>query len=121
MATRSDGLKKLLTDMTHLPDVSGAALISRDGIGALQELPAGAEHASFCAMAAAMLGAAEAALLQIGRGTPHRMIVDSSDSRLLVQGLTAELLLVVIAQPSTNLSSLEPSIRAVAEQAKTMQ
>lgn len=121
MATKSEALKQLLAELKRQPGVSGSALISRDGIGALQDLPAGAEQASFSAMAAAMLGAAEAALLQIGRGAPSRMIIDAPDGKLLVQGVTSELLLVVIASPTTNLSALEPTVKAIIDQTKSLQ
>lgn len=121
MAARAEVLKQHLADMKRLPGVLGAALVSRDGIGALQDLPPAAQQPSFSAMTAAMLGAAEAALLQIGRSAPQRLIVDSAEVRLLVQGVTPELLLVVLAQPNSNLAALDAAIQAVAQQSLALQ
>lgn len=121
MAAKADTLKALLTDMKRVPGVLGAAIISRDGIGAIHDAPPSAQQGSFAAMTAAMLGAAEAALGQLGNQAPHRMIVDASDARLLVQGITSELLLVVIAAPSAQLGALDAQIAALSAKAASLQ
>jgi predicted regulator of Ras-like GTPase activity (Roadblock/LC7/MglB family) len=78
----------------------GAALVGRDGLPVLARLPAAVQPETFCAMAAALVGAAEAALLEVGEKADATASIIAGGHRLAVAGLDDRHLLVLLAPAS---------------------
>jgi len=98
-----DMVDKVLTDLKKVGGVEACAAASRDGLlirAILQQ-----EHfsESFAAMSATMLGAAEAATTELGKGVPHRVIVESEHGRLIAVGAGRKALLIVLVDSDTGL------------------
>lgn len=73
----------------------GAGVVGRDGLPILLQVSRPVQEETFSAMAAAMLGAAEAALLEFGASEPALITVESGRMRLVLAGLDDQHLLVV--------------------------
>ena len=115
MPTKSEQLTGVLATLRKSPGVEGSALLSRDGIPVVADLPASYSRETFSAMTAAMLGAAETAMIEIGRNVPDRLILENVDTRLVAVGVTNELMLVVVAKTSAPLPDLVKAITTGAE------
>lgn len=98
-----DLIDKLLTDLKNMGGVEACAAVSRDGL--LIRASMEREHFvdSMAAMSATMLGAAETATTQAGKGVPNRVIVESDYGRLIVVGAGPKALLILLAGPDTGL------------------
>jgi predicted regulator of Ras-like GTPase activity (Roadblock/LC7/MglB family) len=93
VVSRQDLEAALQTGVAPLPGAV-AVLVRRDGLGVLSSNGKPVGNDSFNAMVAAMVGAAESAFEQIEPAAATRVFAESSGSRLLIVGLTSDLLLV---------------------------
>lgn len=75
----------------------GAGLVGRDGLPILLRFASPVQEETFSAMIAALLGAAEAALLELAEQAPAMATVEAGKIRLIVAGLDDTHLLVVAA------------------------
>jgi predicted regulator of Ras-like GTPase activity (Roadblock/LC7/MglB family) len=103
MADTMDQIEKLLADLKKAGGVEASAAASRDGllIRALMEKEQFSE--SLAAMSATMLGAAETATTELGKGLPHRVIVESEHGRLIAVGAGPKALLIVLVNMDAGL------------------
>lgn len=100
----------LLDRLTEGASVEGAALVSRDGIPILFRFRKPVPKETLSAMGAAILGAAETALADLGRERLTRIIVEAPNHRLVITGVDEELLLVALISTGAD---LEPSLEDV--------
>src|ERR1051326_6239548 len=103
MPTKYESLEKVLQGLNTIGDVEGSAIISRDGLIIASTLPANFDKETFSAMCATMVGAAETASLDINKGVPERVVVETRGMKLLAIGAGNEMLLVTITAPQSNL------------------
>lgn len=103
MSDTIEMVDKILTDLKNVGGVEACAAASRDGLlihAAMQKI----KHAeSFAAMSATMLGAAETATTELGKGMPNRVIVESEHGRLIAVGAGPKALLIVLVDSDTGL------------------
>jgi predicted regulator of Ras-like GTPase activity (Roadblock/LC7/MglB family) len=90
----------------------GAGLVGRDGLPVLLRFPSPVQEETFSAMAAALLGAAEAALLELAEQATAVATVEAGKLRLVVSGLDETHLLVVAAPAGMDPGKLGPAIEA---------
>ncbi len=113
-----DMIDKVLADLKRVGGVEACAAASRDGLfirGILQK----EQYAeSIAAMSATMLGAAETATLELGKGVPHRVIVESEHGRLISAGAGPKALLIVIVNPNTGLGLILLELEKAAQKLK---
>ncbi|HLB70464.1 MAG: roadblock/LC7 domain-containing protein [Candidatus Methanoperedens sp.] len=98
-----DILDEILENLRKTGGVEACAAVSRDGLlirGIIQKQQF-AE--SFAAMAATMLGAAETATIELGKGVPNRVIVESDQGKLIAVGAGPKALLIVLVDSNTGL------------------
>jgi predicted regulator of Ras-like GTPase activity (Roadblock/LC7/MglB family) len=77
--------------------ILGAAVVSRDGLPVQSHMTRPVSEESFCAMTAALLGAAEAALQEWSDERPRRAMAEGPTLRLSLEGLDADFILAVVA------------------------
>lgn len=96
-------IDKILTDLKKVGGVEACAAASRDGllIRAIMQKAGFAE--SLAAMSATMLGAAETATKELGKGIPNRIIVESEHGRLIAAGAGHKALIIVLANSDSGL------------------
>ncbi len=103
MTDTIDLIDKLLSDLKKSGGVEACAAVSRDGLLIKSSMQKEQFAESFAAMSATMLGAAETASTELGKGVPNRVIVESSEGRLIAVGAGPNALLVVIVSPEVGL------------------
>ena len=94
---------KLLVELKRSGGVEACAAVSRDGLLIRSSMQKEQFAESFAAMSATMLGAAETASTELGKGIPNRVIVESATGRLIAIGAGPKALLVVIVSPDAGL------------------
>ena len=103
MTDTIDHIDKVLNDLKRAGGVEACAAVSRDGLLIRSSLHKEQFAESFAAMSATMLGAAETASIELGKGVPNRVIVESSEGRLIAVGAGPKALLVVIVSQEAGL------------------
>ena len=98
----------------------GAGLIGRDGLPILLKFPRPVQEETFSAMAAALLGASEAALLEMAEQSPVTAVLEAGRIRLLVSGLDDTHLLVVAAPLGLDSAKLGTAIDAARTRLRTV-
>lgn len=100
------GQAQAILDALVAKGVLGAGIVGRDGLPILLRFPRPVQEETFSAMSAALLGAAEAALLELAEQGPATVTVDAGRMRLAVAGLDDVHLLVVAAPATLDAASL---------------
>lgn len=93
----------------------GAAVVTRDGLPVVEDLPASSFADSVCAMAAASLAAAESAFSGSRCGAVRRTWIEGPNRLALIQGLDARLLLVVFLTVDADRDAVKDRISAAVE------
>ena len=96
-------LEKILKDLRTVGDVDASAIVSRDGLLIAADIPQNVNAEAFAAMTAAMLGAAETATSELGKGVPDRVIVEGKEGKIIATGAGSKALLVVMTNPKASL------------------
>src|SRR5688500_6460447 len=113
-------MRGLLSRLRTITGVDGAALVSRDGLPVVADLPPTFDRETFSAMLAATAGAAETALIEAGRGVPERIVLENQGTRILAMGVTDQFLLVVSRRGDLNLESVKAAITALTKELQTL-
>jgi predicted regulator of Ras-like GTPase activity (Roadblock/LC7/MglB family) len=90
-------IRQLLAGLVDGKRVVGAAVVSRDGLPVQSQMTRPVSEETFCAMAAALLGAAEGALQEWADERPQRATAESAAFRLTLESLDADFILAVVA------------------------
>jgi predicted regulator of Ras-like GTPase activity (Roadblock/LC7/MglB family) len=98
-----DMVDKVLADLKLVGGIEICAAVSRDGLLIRSNMQKERYAESFAAMAATMLGAAETASIELGKGVPNRVIVESESGRVIAVGAGSKALLVVTVNAETGL------------------
>ncbi len=73
---------------------------------------------TFAAMAATMLGAAETASTELGKGIPERIIVESKRWKIVATGAGPKALLLVTTEPDASLGLILVEVIKASEKIK---
>lgn len=103
MANLKEMLEKILKDLKSTGDVEAGAVVSRDGLLIAADISQDVNSDSFAAMTATMLGAAETATSELGKGVPDRVIVEGNGGKIITTGAGFKALLVTMTSPQANL------------------
>lgn len=115
MTDKQARLKAALDDLSSHPGVQGAVLVSRDGFCMMNRFDALPGADTFSAMSATLVGAAEAALAEVGDGAPTRIVVETKKGRMVAVGVSADMLLVAVTDGSLKLDGLVERVQRAAE------
>ncbi|MCE8423260.1 MAG: roadblock/LC7 domain-containing protein [Candidatus Methanoperedens sp.] len=96
-------LEKVLFDIKNIGGVETSAIASRDGLLIYSNISHKSQAETFAAMSATMLGAAETATTELGKGIPDRIIVESKHGKLIATGAGQKALLIVMTEPDAGL------------------
>jgi hypothetical protein len=113
-------IDKLLSDLKKSGGVEACAAVSRDGLLIKSSMQKEHFAESFAAMSATMLGAAETASTELGKGVPNRVIVESTQGRLIAVGAGHKALLVVIVSPEAGLGLILLELDKTAKKLKEL-
>lgn len=79
----TEDLKGMLKELRG-DGVKSSAIISRDGLVIAADLDSGTFVETFAIMCATLMGAAVTANMELKRGPPEKVTVESSDSKMLI-------------------------------------
>lgn len=113
-------MKGLLSRLRTISGVDGAALISRDGLPVVVDLPSTFDRETFSAMLAATVGAAETAMIEAGRGVPDRIILENKGTRIMAMGVSDQFLLVVSGRGDLNLDNVRAAVAGLAKELQAL-
>ncbi len=113
--TTSEMLEKLLNDLKNTGGIEASAIASRDGLIICANVPQKKHAETFCAMSATMLGAAETATSELGKGIPDRLIVESKHGKIIVTGAGPKALLIVMTKPDASLGLILVEVAKTSE------
>jgi len=101
--------KKILHDLEGDVDIEGSCIVSRDGLLIYSDMPDTLHPEAFAAMTATLLGAAEAAMDEVKKGIPQKVVVEGKNFYIITTGAGPKALLSVITQSD----DLEKTYKAV--------
>lgn len=101
--TITETLEKILNDLKNIGGIEASAIASRDGLLISTTISKKNHGETFVAMSATMLGAAETATSELGKGNPERIIVESKHGMIIVTGAGPKALLIVMTKPEASL------------------
>ena len=111
-----DMLESVLSDLKKTGGIDSSVIASRDGLLIASSSPSFCERAeTFAAMSATMLGAAETATTELGKGAPRRVIVESEKGKLIALGAGPKALLIVLTRPEASLGLILVEMEKAAE------
>lgn len=115
MMDRQQRLEALLHEFAKEPGVLGVALVSRDGLAVRATGKLALSRETFSAMAATAMGAGEIAVAELDGGKTHHLIVVTDRLKLIVLGVTRDLLLVACTQADSPHERLLPRLDSAAQ------
>jgi len=116
--TTVEMLEKVLSELGRTGDIEASAIVSRDGLLMASDIPKSVHAETFAAMSATMLGAAETAVLELKKGLPDRVIVESKQGKVITTGAGPKALLVVMTPPEAGLGLILVEVEKVADKVK---
>ncbi len=109
-------LERILKVINKESGIDGTAIASRTGLLICSTLPDQHQAEILVAMSATMIGAAETAASELGKGIPDRVIVESRDGKIIGMGAGKKALLLVMAKPDVNLGMLLVELKKASEE-----
>jgi predicted regulator of Ras-like GTPase activity (Roadblock/LC7/MglB family) len=117
----ASSIDAILTRLAGQEGVTGAALVSRDGLCLRSVGKSDLSRETFSAMSATVMGAAEIALRELDGGPARSIVASTEHVMFVVVGASRELLVVVSASADTAVAPLVSSVeRAAIELAKAI-
>jgi predicted regulator of Ras-like GTPase activity (Roadblock/LC7/MglB family) len=116
--TTIEMLEKILKDINNIGGVETSAIASRDGLLICSTITKKEQVETFVAMSATMIGAAETATMELGKGIPDRIIVESKRGRIIGTGAGPKALLLVMTKPDASLGLVLIEMTKASEQIK---
>jgi len=111
-------LEKILNDLKHLGGIEASIVASRDGLLIYSNSALNKNAETFAAMSATMLGAAETATTELGKGIPERIIVESINGKIIATGAGPKALLIVLTEPDASLGLILIDVAKASEKIK---
>lgn len=105
--TTLEEMVRALRDVTHAEAV---AVINRDGGIVASSLPPSVSPETFSIMCAAILGAGMTASTEFRHAAPHRVLLESKDSLILIEEIGRRAMLVLVVAPERSPESLARSV-----------
>ena len=103
MGAKEEDLKKILEDFESSGEVTGAAIVRRDGLMIISSLPEAINSKAVAAMTAAIVGTGETASKELGMGELNQVVVESGAGKLISVGAGPETILTALVRAKANM------------------
>jgi predicted regulator of Ras-like GTPase activity (Roadblock/LC7/MglB family) len=100
---KNEKLSEILKKLKQSGGMESAAVITRDGLLVASELSESVDGETLAAMTATMTGAAETAMSELKKKEMDRIIVESSDSKLISMGAGKKAIIVCMVSEKAKL------------------
>lgn len=97
----SDDLGYMLRQLRQ-QGAKSSAIISRDGLVIASDLDAGTYVETFAIMCATLMGAAVTANMELKRGAPEKVTVESNDGKMLIMSAGRKAVIVSVISDGTD-------------------
>jgi predicted regulator of Ras-like GTPase activity (Roadblock/LC7/MglB family) len=118
--TTTEMLEKVLGNINNIGGVEASSVASRDGLVICSTISNKQPAETFVAMSATMMGAAETAMTELGKGSPERIIVESKTGRIIGTGAGSKALLIVMTRLDASLGLVLIEMTKASEQIKNI-
>ncbi len=108
-------MQELLVGLKRDHGALASALVSRDGLVMAADLPEEVSQETFSIMCAAIMGAGMTATTELGKTSPDRIALRSSDVRILIYAAGRKSMLVVVLPPESDLDAVDRVGREIAQ------
>ncbi len=95
-----------------------SAVISRDGLVIAADLDSGGSGETFAIMCATLMGAAVTANLELKRGVPEKVTVESNDGKMLILNAGRKAVVVTVLSGGADESVIVRQMGRIAEHLK---
>src|SRR3972149_950102 len=116
--TTTEILEEALNNLKNIGGIEASVVASRDGLLIHSTVSRKLHAETFAAMSATMLGAAETATTELGKGIPERIIVESDDGKIIATGAGTKAILLVMTEPDASLGLILIEIAKASEKVK---
>ena len=113
-------LDKILTDLKRSGDINGCAVVSRDGLLIASNIPVHIDGGTLAAMTATIVGTAETSTSELTSGVPDKIIVESSEGKLVITGAGSNALLVCTTKVDAGLGLVILEMERATEKIKSI-
>jgi len=103
MASKEEQLEEPLEAMKDIQGVEGAAVVRRDGLLIVSNLPQDVDSDQLAAMTASTVGSGETASQTLQIGGVQQVTVESEDGKLISTGAGDEGILTILTEPDVNM------------------
>lgn len=118
MVSNNKILNKILSDLKQMGGINASSITSRDGVLIVSDMDIESNAITFAAMSATMLGAAETTTIELGKGIPDRIIVESNHGKLVVMGAGPKAFISILTDLDTGLGLILVELEKTAEKIK---
>jgi len=108
----------IVKEINEAGGIEASAIASRDGLLICTTLSDQKQAEIFVAMSATMIGAAETAALELGKGIPDMTIVESQSGKIIGMGAGPKALLIVMTRPDASLGLVITEMKKASEKIK---
>ncbi len=108
----------IVKEINETGGIEASAIASRDGLLICTTLSDQEQAEIFVAMSATMIGAAETAALELGKGIPDMTIVESQSGKIIGMGAGPKALLMVMTRPDASLGLVITEMKKASEKIK---
>jgi predicted regulator of Ras-like GTPase activity (Roadblock/LC7/MglB family) len=109
---------KISNDLGNIGNVEVLAVTSRDGLLIYSNIQQEQNIETFAAMSAILLGAGEIATLELGKGIPNRITVESKHGVIITTGAGSKALLIVTMNSNADLGLVLDEVEKVSKEIK---
>jgi len=110
-------LQEMVRALRDVTEAEAVAVITRDGGIVAAELPPAVSPETFSIMCAAILGAGMTAATELKHAPPHRVILESEDSTIVIQEIGRRAMLVLVVPPEQPIAQLDSVVSRFAQAA----
>ena len=103
MGTKEEDLKKILDEFESTGDVTGSAVVRRDGLMIISNLPKDVNSKAVAAMAAAIVGTGETASKELNIGELNQVVVESASGKLISIGAGPNAIFTALVKAKANM------------------
>ena len=111
-------MESILKEINETGGIEASAIASRDGLLICSTLRDRKHAEVLVAMSATMMGAAETAAIELGKGIPEVTIVEAKNGKIIVTGAGPKALLLVMTRPDAGLGLVLIEMKKASEKIK---
>jgi predicted regulator of Ras-like GTPase activity (Roadblock/LC7/MglB family) len=120
MATKEQELQKILGNFKSKNGAIGVAVVRRDGLMILCNLPSKVNSKAVAAMTAAIVGTGETVSREIDVGSMEQIVIESSKGKMIAVGAGPDAVFAAMMKSSTNVKLVLNEMSKIAKEIQSL-